>query len=108
MRRRAKRGGTGSAPPIDRDVDARPSRPPAPITEASFVEQCASAVRAPDSRSELNFDDDAPRTRRGMNGGAHYQTKHDTKKLLERPAALADFLLDPSLLPKKPPPTRTA
>lgn len=77
--------------------------PPSTPSSASLITQCAKAVRGPSARRELNFDDTDPPRRLASGWACHFPTKRSTDALLEPPAALADFLRDPSLLPKKPP-----
>lgn len=98
---RTRRPGGGSLLPSENETTAQSSQRPTADVDAGLISQCAGRVRLPSTR-ELNFDD-VERQPHPSRVEPHYQTRELLNALLEPPEALADFLLDPSLLPKRPP-----
>jgi len=97
--------------PIERTSNHKASRLPEPEPTVLETEPRAHEERIdgfcrqpppPSTIRELNFDD-VQRAAKYRNGPPCHATKREIDALLEPPAQLADFLLDRSLLPKRPP-----
>lgn len=109
MKSRRMKTGTGSVLPRvveEPEVTARETARP---TDDVAVEGFCQQPPPPSTVRELNFDDVGSatwhlRSRGRPKGGAHHASKQALDALIQPPRdGIADFLLDPSLLPKRPP-----